>query len=189
MQVFKRVLPIINIKTVFAVTLAITSMQLCEYWGLAANFSLTFVGVAIIFPLVFSINSAYARRESALAQLRDFIMFSVGIYHASRDWIRPTKVEFQKEIREELIVLFDHLKALFTSQSTLSMNDKDRALFERYSQLSKSMQGFRDHGLSGSEMSRLHQYVLRVGQSMEQLKIILEYRTPTTLRAYSKISV
>jgi hypothetical protein len=45
---------------------AVASTYICLYFELYADFSLALIGIAVVFPIVFSINSAYKRREVAL---------------------------------------------------------------------------------------------------------------------------
>src|SRR3990170_2075715 len=77
---------IINYKTVIITVLAVVSSQVCFNLGLTAKFPDMLVGVAIVFPVVFSIGSAYNRRETALQRFSDFKAHAIAIYYASRDW-------------------------------------------------------------------------------------------------------
>lgn len=67
MKQIRRVAIIINGKAILVAGLAVLSMLLCRHFGLSANFPLTLIATAVVFPIVFSINSAYKRREAALA--------------------------------------------------------------------------------------------------------------------------
>jgi len=62
---------IINIKTIVITLLSIVAMWFCLQNGYYADFPLTLVGIAVVFPVVFSINSAYNRREWALQNLAE----------------------------------------------------------------------------------------------------------------------
>ena len=77
---------IINYKTIIVTTLAVVSTYLCFRFGLIARFPDMLVGVAIVFPVVFSIGSAYNRRETALQRWADFRGHAIAIYYATRDW-------------------------------------------------------------------------------------------------------
>ena len=57
---------IIDGQTVIITFLAILSTYLCDRFGFYADLPSGLIGIAIIFPIVFSINSAYKRREEAL---------------------------------------------------------------------------------------------------------------------------
>ena len=85
-RTLKSFLLIINYKTLVVTTLAIISTYACIQLDLKAKFPDMLVGVAIVFPVVFSIGSAYNRRETALQRLADFKGHAVAVYFATRDW-------------------------------------------------------------------------------------------------------
>lgn len=69
MTIFKyiaRIGLIINWKTFLITFLAIASTSFCLHYDIKADFPLTLIGTAIVFPIVFSIDGAYKRREVAL---------------------------------------------------------------------------------------------------------------------------
>ena len=85
-KIFKSFSLIINYKTFIITALAVISTYTCFHFGLIAKFPDMLVGVAIVFPVVFSIGSAYTRRETALQRFADFKGHAVAIYFATRDW-------------------------------------------------------------------------------------------------------
>ncbi len=180
---------IINFNTFVVTSLALGSTIICEHYHIAANFPLTIVGVAIVFPIVFSINSAYTRRETALSNLGDFVNHLTNLYYASRDWVRPANPDFTRQAKAQMVGCFDQLRILFTSRDEHSIRVNEKKMAGKLSDLSMFLQQFRDLGIHGTEMSRIDQYMARIGGAIENMKVILKYRTPITLRAYSKISI
>ena len=88
----------------------------------------------------------------------------------------------------KLVETFEALRTLFTSDiKDVSKNEKKLA--NKLSELSTFLQIFRTHGLQVGEMSRISQYISKIGGGIEQMKVILKYRTPVTLRAYSKVFI
>ncbi|XOV93795.1 MAG: bestrophin family ion channel [Bacteroidota bacterium] len=189
MKLLRSLSLIINLNTLVVTSLALGSTLLCEHYGLMADFPLTIIGVAIVFPIVFSINSAYSRRETALANLGDFINHMNALYYASRDWIKPAKPQFTQQAKQHLIECFDQMRELFTSVDEQTIHENEKKLAEKISDLSRFVQQFRELGIHGTEMSRIDQYMARIGGAIENMKVVLKYRTPITLRAYSKISI
>ena len=57
---------LINLKTVVVAGLSIASTFACRHYGIFAEFPLTLIAIAVVFPIVFSIGGAYKRREAAL---------------------------------------------------------------------------------------------------------------------------
>ncbi len=186
MKVLKSLYLIINYKTFIVTGLAIGSTYACRLMDLKADFPLTIIGISIVFPVVFSIDSAYKRRERALSLLADFKAHLLSIYYASRDWVESEG--FEKEVKVQLISSYLSLRDLFTGEGQ-GIDKAERRIFENISRVSKVVTGFGKLGLPSGELSRVNQYVNKLAVSVENLKVILHYRTPVTLRAYSKVFI
>ena len=65
-------LRVVNLKSVLISALAVLSTWISLQLGFKANFPLTLIATAIVFPLVFSINTAYNRREKSLEEYGAF---------------------------------------------------------------------------------------------------------------------
>src|SRR5690349_6201091 len=185
-KVLKSFLLIINYKTVIVTVLSVVSTYICYRTGLTAKFPDMLVGVAIVFPVVFSIGSAYNRRETALQRFSDFKGHAIAIYYATRDWTTEKNVELPNRVRElvnEMVVL---IRAMFTAKEKQGWQENERKLFALFSRLSDTTMEMRKHGVQSGEISRVSQYVSKMIIAFDNLKIIHDYRTPITLRAYSK---
>lgn len=68
MNTVKRALVLINKKTIIITALAVLSTAICLHFGISAQFPITLIATAIVFPIVFSIGGAYKRRENALTK-------------------------------------------------------------------------------------------------------------------------
>src|SRR6187402_3073229 len=105
---------IINYKTLIITTLSVLSTYICFHFGLTAKFPDMLVGVAIVFPVVFSISAAYTRRETALQRFSDFKGHALAIYYASRDWTTEkdgeVSVRYSQLFRDIMLQLKDMLK-------------------------------------------------------------------------------
>lgn len=187
MRVFKSIFLIINYKTFIITILAVGGTWLCDYYQIEAEFPLTLVAIAIVFPVVFSIDSAYKRRERALGLLGDFKAHAMATYHAVKDWT-PNDKEYQKEIKEHLLDVYSSIRDFFVLE-----HDKERTsektIYTKMSELSVLLQKLRGYDLQAGEMSRINQYTSKMLTAIENLKVFWEYRTPITLRAYSKVFI
>ena len=67
-----RYLIIINSKTLIAIGISIFVLFISEKYTIDYEIDLTLISIAIIFPLVFCIRSAFRRREKALEHLSQF---------------------------------------------------------------------------------------------------------------------
>jgi hypothetical protein len=81
---------ILNLKTLIVATFAVASTYRCRRYGLIADFPLTLIATAVVFPIVFSISGAYKRRECALDEYGSMKAHGRAIYFASRDWLEQS---------------------------------------------------------------------------------------------------
>lgn len=188
MRSFISLLKVVNLKSVLISGLAVLSTWLCLRFHIKADFPLTLIATAIVFPLVFSISTAYARREKALEEYANLKSHGRSFYLASRDWIPQADEQRDASIREILRELLsacgDFVMSPLTSDSL-----KETRVYAAFSQLSLFVKEMRMHDLSSTECSRLNQYITRMLTAFENMRHIYEYRTPRTLRAFSDIFI
>src|SRR4249920_3150599 len=106
---------IINYKTWIITGLSVLSSYLCFQWHLTAKFPDMLVGVAIVFPVVFSIGSAYTRRETALQKFSDFKGHAIAIYYASRDWSTEKDHDLSGKAKTLILEMLVVMKDMFKS--------------------------------------------------------------------------
>jgi len=184
MKILRSLYLIINYKTFIVTILAVVSTWLCNRYNVIADFPLTLIGIAMVFPVVFSIDSAYKRRERALWMLSDFKAHVLAIYLASRDWLDGNE-DFEEEVKDKLIGVYGSIRAIFTDGSEKTQIN----IYKKISDLSLLMKKFRELELPSGEISRVSQYISKITVDVENLASILRYRTPVTLRAYSKVFI
>jgi hypothetical protein len=180
---------IINYKTLIITVLSIISTYTCYHFGLTARFPDMLVGVAIVFPVVFSISSAYNRRETALQRLSDFKGHGVAMYYAMRDWPLEKNLALTERLRviiNELAVL---MRDMFREHDRKHWQPYEHSIYEKFSALSQLTMELRPAGVQSGEVSRISQYVSKMIIAFDNLKIVHAYRTPITLRAYSKVFI
>lgn len=180
---------IINYKTLIITALAVISSFLCYKYGLTAKFPDMLVGVAIVFPVVFSIGSAYNRRETALQRFSDFKGYAIAIYYATRDWTSNKDHDLPQRVQTivgEMVVL---MRSMFRSDHRMKWQQNENKLYSYFSHLSELTMEMRKFGVQSGEMSRISQYVSKMIIAFDNLKVIHTYRTPITLRAYSKVFI
>ncbi len=180
---------IINYKTLVLTTLSVVSSYVCFHLGLIAKFPDMLVGVAIVFPVVFSIGSAYNRREAALQRFSDFKGHAIAIYYATRDWPSDKGNDIPTQIRAMVNEMTVLMRIMFTSKRKAEWEQNERKIYTYFSQLSKLTVALRQYGVQSGEVSRINQYVSKMIIAFDNLKVIHTYRTPVTLRAYSKVFI
>lgn len=187
-RLFKRVFLIINWKTFVITSLAIASTSICLHFEIKADFPLTLIGTAIVFPIVFSIGGAYKRREVALDEYGSIKAHGRSLYFAVSHWLENPPEELKTELKTHLGGLLSSCKEIFTQPvSDLEKNEKE--VYHNFNNLSQFIKTMRTHGLPSGEASRSNQFLSKMMISFERIKHIYQYRTPRTLRTYSDIFI
>ncbi len=187
MKTIRSLYLIINYKTLLVTALSLVSTWLCMKYNYQADFPLTLVGIAIVFPVVFSIDSAYKRRERALALLADFDAHLKALYMAPKNWLPDMDQAFLQEFKAELVNVYATVKNFFISKN--ADNATEQQITEALAKLTEAGQKLREYGMPAGEMSRVNQYLSKILIDIENLKTIYFYRTPITLRAYSRVFI
>ena len=186
MKLFRSLAKIINYKTLIVTALSVVSTYLCYRFNLIAKFPDMLVGVAIVFPVVFSIGSAYNRRETALQKLSDFKGHAAAIYFASRDWHGQPSSDLHVRVRDHIHTMLVLMREMFkVDKGSWSLHEKK--MYVEFAHLSKLVLELRGLGVQSGEISRVSQYVSKMIVAFDNMKIFHAYRTPVTLRAYSKV--
>lgn len=176
---------IINLKAIVIASLAVLSTWACIHLEIVANFPLTLIATAVVFPIVFSINSAYKRRESVLDDYGSLKSHGRAIFFATRDWLDASSPEKQERCRQLLGNLLRDTRELFSAPRD-EMQAREERVYERFSEMSLFVRNdLRKGGLASGEVSRCNQYLSKMLLSFEQIKHVYQYRTPRTLRAFS----
>jgi len=187
-KLFKRVFLIINLKTVLITSLSIISTLVCIHYGIKANFPLTLISTAIVFPIVFSIGGAYKRREVALDEYGSIKAHGRALYFAVVHWLENPPEHLKTKLKENLQDLLLSCKETFTNPlEDLETNEKE--VYNNFYAISGFIKDLRSHGLPSGEASRSNQFLSKMMVSFERIKHIYQYRTPRTLRTYSDIFI
>ena len=59
----------LNYRTLISVIISFIATKIAYYYNLVFDLDLTIISVAVVFPLVFTLGSAFQRREKALEHL------------------------------------------------------------------------------------------------------------------------
>jgi len=187
-RILKSIWLIVNFKTLIMLVIALVLTYLCIIYKIKSDYSLTLIGIAIVFPVVFSIGEAYKRRESSLAYYANLKAHGRSLFLASRDWMEnPDSVQLE-ELRLLLMDILITARELFKGDRNKSEILEDQ-IYKKFSDLSRELKEFRNRGLTPGEMSRVNQYQSKMMEAFENMKHIYQYRTPRSLRAYGQIFI
>ncbi len=189
MKFLKSMLLIFNFKSIIVILLAMASTYACILFDYKANFPLTLVGIAVVFPIVFSISGAYKRREDALKLYGTIKAHGRALYFASRDWVPDEDDKYQEKLKELLKEFLVGLRDFFQAENESDRDVKEKNIYKTFTKLSLFIKQYRDRGLPSGEVSRSNQFLSKMIDAFESIKHIYQYRTPITLRSYSKVFV
>jgi predicted membrane chloride channel (bestrophin family) len=175
---------IIDRQTILVMVTAVVSTFVCLRLGIVVDLPFELVAVAIVFPIVFTINGAFQRRESALGELGELRANLLGIYYLHRDWPKDSAAGHAQRVMGLLREVHRLLPDSLRGRDAVEAHGVHRV----FSQLSLSHEALRHDGqLSPSELVCANQYLRSAIENFEKLRNIAVYRTPTSLRAYTQV--
>ncbi len=175
---------IVNFKTLGIAILAVFATWFSLRLNLVADYPLTIISTAVIFPIVFSIGHAYKRREAALDDYGTIKAHGRAIYFASRDWLPERSEDRIAHLEGILARLLHGCRDMFKGHRS-EMPQREQAIYASFSELSQFVKRMREEGLASGECSRCNQYISKMIVAFESVKHIYQYRTPRTLSAFS----
>ncbi len=173
---------VINYRTLIAVLLAFIATWVSYQYKLIYNLDLTLISVAVVFPLVFTLGSAFQRREKALEHLGRAKGALAAIKY-SFSFARRVSEEDKQGIYEEINNVKTELIQFLYSDS----DDK-----ELLNNAIGKIQGFiiaQRENMGRSLALRVYRLMRDVIMGVENTIAIKVHRTPYSIRAYCKLFI
>lgn len=179
---------VFNYKTLIITSLSVATTFLCIKFKITAKFPDLLIGMAIVFPVVFSISSAFTRREFALQRFSEFKGHLISIYFAFRYWPADTSnPDLANRVKLELHNIFSLFTIMLVSKESWKQNEKK--MYEHFKNLSNFISELRGLNVQSGEISRVNQYISKIIISFDSMRSIHLYRTPVALRMFSRIFI
>jgi predicted membrane chloride channel (bestrophin family) len=175
---------ILNARTLRIAILAVLATWVSLQLGLVADFPMTIISTAVIFPIVFTIGNAYKRREKVLDDYGNIKAHGRALFFAARDWLDDSSDPRMRQIENAMLDLLHSCRTLFTNPPQ-EMERHERAVYASFSKISEFVKDLRADGLNSGECARANQFVTKMITSFERIKHTYQYRTPRSLRAFS----
>ena len=148
----------------------------------------------IIFPLAFSINTDFQRREKVLDDLANFKSASMVWYFCMRDWKEAAGLDDQflntchKKLNSMLYYLREYL---FSERCDERRAALLRAIYEDFSDVNQLIEQVRASKLPANTalMSRAIHLLNTMCLSFERLRNVREYRSPRSIRSFNKVLI
>ncbi|VAW32548.1 hypothetical protein MNBD_CHLOROFLEXI01-3700, partial [hydrothermal vent metagenome] len=182
MQTIKQFIKIVDYQTWLVAGLAMMVVYFSRRFDFLVDLPTTLIGIAVVFPLVFSINSAYKQRENALNAFASLKAHGIVLYYAHREW-----PDGEVSHADRALGLLHRLLTAVSHHFATNSHDQSRTkqqIYAIFSDYSRSHELLRAAGVPANEISRANQYLRQIIIDFERMNNIARYRTPVTLRAY-----
>eukprot|EP00669_Euglena_mutabilis_P014148 TRINITY_DN9194_c0_g1_i1.p2 TRINITY_DN9194_c0_g1~~TRINITY_DN9194_c0_g1_i1.p2 ORF type:complete len:337 (-),score=155.91 TRINITY_DN9194_c0_g1_i1:185-1195(-) len=165
------------------------AMAGCLWHGWLADFSPTLFTNIVVFPLTFALNAAYSRREQALQTLAGLKASALSIHLFGESWTGT-----QLELPETYVLDYTKIiKAVFSTMGhyLTAINEDDKEillhnLFLQFSDVFHHVDLLRLSGMPPPLIAVPFNNAINLIASFERLRNFADYRTPCTIRGYSK---
>ncbi|GAB4579966.1 MAG: hypothetical protein Fur0022_27050 [Anaerolineales bacterium] len=186
MKTLKDFYQILDRQTLIITLLALASTYLCRTLGFMFAIPTDLIGIAVIFPLVFSINGAFKQREDVTSAFASLRVNLFSLYYAHRDWPRETSHrQSGHELTTHLLrAVGQYFRAPVTSKEAQTYL---REIYQGFSAFSESLERLRAAGVPANEIATANQFLNRVMENFEKMNNVALYRPPVTLRAHSRL--
>ena len=171
----------LNFRTLISVIISLIATWIAYKYNLSFNLDLTLISIAVVFPLVFTLGSAFQRREKALEHLgraKGSLAAIKYIFTVSKaSDVEKRKIESQvKKVKSELI---KYLYSESNSKKALNNSINEIKLF-----IDKNREF-----LGRSISVRVYRLMRDVIMGVENSISIKLHRTPQTIRAYCELFI
>lgn len=175
-------LSILNGRTALALGISILVSYVTMVNEFQYNYDLALISIAIIFPLVFTIRSAFRRREKALEYLSSFKAGLITVDHCFQENKKidaDKKQEIHSIIRTIQVYLVDYLRTKTCTQEKL--NEEIHKIFIFIKQNNEQ--------IGNGTAIKIFRFMKDVHESVGNIVAVNNHRTPIAIRAYCLIFI
>ena len=183
-----------NFMVILQMIFAGIAIFLFDHYDIHYNFNVALFVSPIVFPLAFSINTDFQRREKVLDDLANFKASSMLYFFCMREWKKGAGLSdaWMNQIQRKLhSIMFNLREYLLTSRKD-RRSVIARYMYEDYSDCSHLVDNLRESKKLTSNpalISRAYHLLNGLCLSFERLRVIREYRSPRSIRSFNKVLV
>lgn len=176
----KDFLYVITIKTLIVAAAAVGATIYCIENEFVTEIPISLIGLAVVFPLVFTIGTAFQRRDLALKEYGAINSNFASIFFIAKNWQLDDKENTcdLDSLKKTIGALFDLIKEDLQDQKSTNLIKKE--IYTNFEELYKLTSKIRPD-------SSIVFFYNNLMSSYETLNSLSEYRTPRGLKAYSNI--
>ncbi len=170
-------LSILNGRTALAIGISLMVTYITLARQFQYNFDLAMISIAIIFPLVFTIRSAFRRREKALeylSKLKAGLITVNDCFQDNKKLDDEKKLEIKTTIRNIPVCMINYLGPKTCSQQQLNQEVHKIFLFIRQN----------TEQIGSGTAIKIFRFMKDVHESVGNIEAVNNHRTPIAIRAY-----
>lgn len=175
-------LSIVNLRTLLMSGISLICALLVYQFHFTYDLDLSLISIAIVFPLVFTIRSAFRRRDKALEFLSRFRSGLVSAEYAFMT-VKKLSIEEKAEVHQRIVT---------TSEKLLEFLEKPSGNLDEVRKAASKINQFvvdKSEQIKSTNRLKINNLLLDVHLGLETVAAIKVYHTPTSIRAYCLIFI
>ena len=182
-----------NFMVIFQIVIAILGVWLFDKYDIYFNFHIGLFVSPIVFPLAFSINTDFQRREKVLDDLANCKSAAMVLFFCMREWRDCAGLDetWLKDIKRKMNSMMFNLREYLLTSKTKRRDIIARIMYEDFSDVSQLIEKVRASKLPANPaiVSRSVHLLRMFTLSFERLRVIREYRSPRSIRSFNKVLI
>lgn len=193
METIKSFIQNINIMVCIHISISTLAVFIFQKLNVCFDINAALFVSPMVFPLAFSINSDFQRREKVLEDLAAFKSAGITWYFCMREWRQPAGLDtnwiiaVRKRVESLLFLLSEYLLTATVERRVIIL----RAIYEDFSYANTLIESLRASKLPGNSaiVSRSVHCVHMMCLSVERLRVVRDYRSPRSIRSFNKVVI
>eukprot|EP01006_Ploeotia_vitrea_P012607 TRINITY_DN33331_c0_g1_i1.p1 TRINITY_DN33331_c0_g1~~TRINITY_DN33331_c0_g1_i1.p1 ORF type:complete len:534 (-),score=31.61 TRINITY_DN33331_c0_g1_i1:46-1647(-) len=171
---------------------SVLACWLSQFTDYKVDFSPSLLIAVVVFPLSFSVNSAYSRRESALADLASIKGAALSLFLMSKEWtinVPQLGLPCLIKIGDCLMQLFVLIRLYLTCKYEPYKEYYLQGVYSSFSDIVAVEEHVREGEVHSALFTRLIYDIQTIIVGFERLRLVADYRTPSSIRAFTRFSI
>ena len=182
-----------NFMVILQMVIAAGAVWLFDKYDIYFNFHISLFVSPIVFPLAFSINTDFQRREKVLDDLANCKSAAMVLFFCMREWREGAGLDetWLKDIKQKVNSMMFNLREYLLTSKTKRRDIIARIMYEDFSDISQLIEKVRTSKLPANPaiVSRSVHLLRMFTLSFERLRVIREYRSPRSIRSFNKVLI
>jgi len=192
-QVLRSFVENFNFMVFLQMSLAALVTFLCKHFDIVYDVHVSLFISPIVFPLAFSINTDFQRKEKVLDDLALFKSSAMMWIFCMRDWREACSFDdhYMKALRNKIKGLMFHLREYLFTEKLDRRKFIVRVIYEDLSDTNQINEKLRCSQMNSNAplVSRVVHFLNMMCLAFERLRVIREYRSPRSIRSFTKVLI